>query len=115
MSVASISRPLRVSPPNAAGRGSRPGKEDAVTITNNPSVRQVLAAVVADPQYPALARRPLLSWPHIGSVVMAYGVFATSEMVVMLQVPGDGVGAGIEAFAGELDAQGDDEVDGGLG
>jgi len=24
-------------------------------------------------------------------------------------------GAGIEAFAGELDAQGDDEVDGGLG
>ena len=55
------SRPLRVSFPNAAGRGPRAGKEDAVTITNNPSVRQVLAAVVADPQYPALARRPLLS------------------------------------------------------
>ena len=30
-------------------------------------------------------------------------------------MPGDGVGAGVEAFAGELGAQGDDEVDGGLG
>ena len=49
-----------------------------VTITDNPSVRQVLAAVVADPQYPALARRPVWSWPHIGLVVMAYGVFVTS-------------------------------------
>ena len=49
-----------------------------MTITNSPSVRQVLAAVVADPGYPAIARKPLLSWPHIGLVVMAYGVFATS-------------------------------------
>ena len=40
---------------------------------------------------------------------------ATAEAVVVLQVPGDGVGAGVEAFAGELGAQGDDEVDGGLG
>ena len=37
------------------------------------------------------------------------------EAVVVLQVPGDGVRAGVEAFAGELGAQGDDEVDGGLG
>lgn len=37
------------------------------------------------------------------------------EMVVVLQVPGDGVGAGVEAFAGEPGALGDDEVDGGLG
>ena len=36
-------------------------------------------------------------------------------MVVALQVPGDGVGAGIEALSGELGAQGDDEVNGGLG
>jgi hypothetical protein len=35
--------------------------------------------------------------------------------MVVLQLPGDGVGAGVEAFAGELGAQGDDEVDGGLG
>ena len=33
----------------------------------------------------------------------------------MFEVPGDGVGAGVEAFAGELGAQRDDEVDGGLG
>ena len=50
-----------------------------MTITNNSSVRQVLAAVVADPQYPALARRPVLSWPHIGLVAIAYGVFAASS------------------------------------
>jgi vanillate O-demethylase ferredoxin subunit len=50
-----------------------------VTITNNPSVRQVLAMVVQDPEYPALARRPLLSAPHIGLVVMAYGVFIGSS------------------------------------
>ena len=37
------------------------------------------------------------------------------EAVVMLQVPGDGVGAGVEPFVGELGAQGDDEADGGLG
>ena len=34
---------------------------------------------------------------------------------MVFEVPGDGVGAGVEAFAGELGAQGDDEVDGGLG
>ena len=37
------------------------------------------------------------------------------EAVVVLQVPGDGVGAGVEAFAGEFGAQRDDDVDGGLG
>ena len=30
-------------------------------------------------------------------------------------MPGDGVGAGVEAFADEFGAQGDDEVDGGVG
>ena len=50
-----------------------------MTITNNPSVRQVLAMVVQDPEYPALARRPVLSLPHIGLVVMAYGVFIGSS------------------------------------
>jgi len=37
------------------------------------------------------------------------------EPVVVLQVPGDGVGSGVEAFAGELSAQRHDQVDGGLG
>ncbi len=50
-----------------------------MTITNNASVRQVLAMVVADPQYPGLARRPVLSWPHLGLVVLAYSVFITSS------------------------------------
>jgi hypothetical protein len=35
--------------------------------------------------------------------------------VVLLQVPGDGVRVGVEAFAGALGAQGDDGVDGGSG
>jgi len=47
-----------------------------MTITANPSVRQVLATVVQDPEYPAVAERPLVSWPHIGLVATAYGVFA---------------------------------------
>jgi hypothetical protein len=34
---------------------------------------------------------------------------------VVVQVPGDGVGAGVEPLAGELGARRDDEVDGGLG
>ena len=37
------------------------------------------------------------------------------EPVVVLQVPGDGVGSGVEAFAGEFGAQRHDQVDGGLG
>lgn len=49
-----------------------------MTITANPSVRQVLAKVVQDPEYPVVARKPVLSWPHIGLVALAYGVFATS-------------------------------------
>lgn len=49
-----------------------------MTITANPSVRQVLAKVVQDPGYPAVAQKPVLSWPHIGLVAMAYGVFAAS-------------------------------------
>ena len=50
-----------------------------------------------------------------GVEVSADGGDGHVEAVVVLQVPGDGVGAGVEAFAGELGAQGDDEVDGGLG
>lgn len=46
-----------------------------MTITANPSVRQVLATVVQDPEYPAVAKKPVLSWPHIGLVALAYGVF----------------------------------------
>jgi vanillate O-demethylase ferredoxin subunit len=46
-----------------------------VTITANPSVRQVLAKVVQDPEYRVVAERPVLSWPHIGLVALAYGVF----------------------------------------
>ena len=49
-----------------------------MTITANPSVRQVLASVVQDREYPAIAERPVLSWPHLGLVGVAYGVFAAS-------------------------------------
>ena len=31
-----------------------------MTITANPSVRQVLAAVVQDPEYPAVAEKPVV-------------------------------------------------------
>jgi ferredoxin-NADP reductase/fatty acid desaturase len=51
-----------------------------MTITANPSVRQVLASVVQDREYPAIAGRPVLSWPHIGLVALAYGVFAASTV-----------------------------------
>jgi vanillate O-demethylase ferredoxin subunit len=46
-----------------------------MTITANPSVRQVLAQAVQDPRYAAVARKPVLSWPHLGLVGLAYGVF----------------------------------------
>ena len=49
-----------------------------MTITANPSVRQVLATVVQDPEYTAVAQKPVVSWPHIGLVATAYGVFAGS-------------------------------------
>lgn len=51
-----------------------------MTITANPSVRQVLAQVVRDPRYPSVTRKPVLSWPHIGLVAMAYGVFTASTV-----------------------------------
>jgi ferredoxin-NADP reductase/fatty acid desaturase len=50
-----------------------------MTITANPSVRQVLAKVVQDPEYPVVARKPVLSWPHIGLVTLAYGVFIAAS------------------------------------
>jgi vanillate O-demethylase ferredoxin subunit len=49
-----------------------------MTITANPSVRQVLAQVVQDPQYATVARKPVVSWPHIGLVALAYGTFAAA-------------------------------------
>jgi hypothetical protein len=36
------------------------------------------------------------------------------QPVVELQVPGDGVGTVVESFAGQLPAQADDQIDGGL-
>lgn len=49
-----------------------------MTITANPSVRQVLAQVVQDPEYPEVARKLVVSWPHVGLVALAYGAFAAS-------------------------------------
>ena len=49
-----------------------------MTITANPSVRQVLSRVVQDPRYPAIAHKPLFSWPHIGLVVLCYSLFTAA-------------------------------------
>lgn len=49
-----------------------------MTITANPSVRQVLGKIVTDPRYPELARKRLVPWPHIAVVAVAYGVFIVS-------------------------------------
>src|SRR4051794_34414565 len=46
-----------------------------MTITANPSVRQVLTQITRDPRYPAVARKPVLSWPHIGLVLGCYTAF----------------------------------------
>jgi ferredoxin-NADP reductase/fatty acid desaturase len=46
-----------------------------MTITANPSVRQVLTTVAVDPRYPGIARKRLISWPHLVVVAVAYGVF----------------------------------------
>ena len=50
-----------------------------------------------------------------GVEVAADGGDRNVEVVVVLEVPGDGVGSGVEAFAVQFGAQGDHEVDGGLG
>jgi vanillate O-demethylase ferredoxin subunit len=47
-----------------------------MTITANPSVRQVLSRVVQDPRYPAIARKPLFSAPHIALTALCYATFA---------------------------------------
>ncbi|MDQ1514589.1 MAG: hypothetical protein QOE80_419, partial [Actinomycetota bacterium] len=49
-----------------------------MTITANPSVRQVLAQVVQDPEYAKVARKPVVSWPHIGLIALAYGTFGAA-------------------------------------
>ncbi|MGQ0632462.1 MAG: fatty acid desaturase, partial [Sporichthyaceae bacterium] len=49
-----------------------------MTITANPSVRQVLAQVVHDPDYAAIAHRPVLSWPHVGLTVGSWALFVGS-------------------------------------
>jgi len=46
-----------------------------MTITANPSVRQVLAQAVQDKRYAAIARKPWWSWPHWVLVGLAYGSF----------------------------------------
>lgn len=46
-----------------------------MTITANPSVRQVLARAVQDPRYAVIAHKPLLSWPHLGLTGLAWGIF----------------------------------------
>ena len=45
----------------------------------------------------------------------APGMVVVVLAVVVLEVPGDGVGSGVEAFAGQFGAQRHDEIDGGLG
>ncbi|HZE67246.1 MAG TPA: fatty acid desaturase [Sporichthyaceae bacterium] len=50
-----------------------------MTITANPSVRQVLAQMVRDPRYPGIARKPLLSPAHIGLVVGVYTAFGLAS------------------------------------
>lgn len=50
-----------------------------------------------------------------GGEVAADGGDGDVGAVVVLEVPGDGVGSGVRAFAGQFGAQGPVEVDGGLG
>ncbi|HEY3605795.1 MAG TPA: fatty acid desaturase [Sporichthyaceae bacterium] len=50
-----------------------------MTITANPSVRQVLTQITRDPRYPAVARKPVLSWPHIGLVIGCYTAFGLAS------------------------------------
>src|SRR2546423_1215527 len=59
-------------------RGGRDWDTGSMTITANPSVRQVLAQVVQDPGYAKVARKPLVSWPHLGLVALAYGTFVAA-------------------------------------
>ena len=49
-----------------------------------------------------------------GAAVAANRGDGHGQVVVVLQMPGDGVGAGVEALAGQGVAQLDDQVDGGL-
>lgn len=49
-----------------------------MTITANPSVRQVLAKAVQDPRYAAIAHKPVWSLPHIGLTAFAWGLFAAA-------------------------------------
>ena len=46
--------------------------------------------------------------------VAADGGRRNSHVVVMVEVPGDGVGSGVESFAGQLVAHLEDQLDGGL-
>jgi len=51
--------------------------------------------------------------PGCGEVAVNGGA-RDSDAVVMLEVPGNGLGAVIEPFAGQFAAQRDDQLDGGL-
>ncbi|WP_019875342.1 fatty acid desaturase [Sporichthya polymorpha] len=49
-----------------------------MTITANPSVRQVLAQVVRDPDYEAIAHRPTWQWPHLALTAGSWALFVGS-------------------------------------
>jgi vanillate O-demethylase ferredoxin subunit len=51
-----------------------------MTITANPSVRQVLAQITRDPRYPEVARKPVISWPHVGLVIGCYTAFGLASV-----------------------------------
>lgn len=70
-----------------------------MTITANPSVRQVLATVVQDPEYPAVAAKPVLSWPTSASCPIPAGQRRCTPDDVAL-AGGTIVGVGGQVVAG---------------
>ncbi|MGQ0845009.1 MAG: fatty acid desaturase [Sporichthyaceae bacterium] len=55
-----------------------------MTITANPSVRQVLAKAVQDPRYAAIAQLPVWSVPHIGLTAFAWALFVGSTAAYLV-------------------------------
>src|SRR5690242_1720203 len=55
----------------------RPGST-RMTITANPSVRQVLAQVVRDPDYAAIAHKPTWQVPHLALTAGSWALFVGS-------------------------------------
>src|ERR1044072_2753027 len=54
-----------------------------MTITANPSVRQVLAKVVQDPEYRVVAKKPVFFGAHIGLAAGASGGFAGARVAYL--------------------------------